>query len=500
MLIYNKRLFKLIMKKLLKYSTPFLLSLVLLGCKKDYLETSPSTQAPTELVFATTNGAYVALDGMYRSHFTSLTNHGNFGQKSYDLVYDLMGTDMVVHTAGYGWFNAEYRYTAQTTPATNGRPERTWYYYYRIINNANQIIQNIDNAAGPQADRDNIKGQALALRANSYFNLINFFQHTYKGNESKPGVPVYLEPTMEGKPRGTVQQVYDQIIADLTEAETLLTGKTRRHISNINVNVAQGIRARVALQMEDYPTAAAYANKARQGYSLMTRAQYTQGFSSKSNPEWMWGMEVNTEQATIYASFFSHIDVSTGGYAALGTQKKITKALYDQIPEGDVRKDVFQNPTSGTTSTNPAYNQLKFRVPTAGSWAADYLFMRAAEMYLIEAEALARTGKEDDARTVLETLIKARYSAYTAPQSGQALINEILLQRRIELWGEGFSLLDIKRLKIGLNRPTGTGNHGTPNLEAGVYTLSDQSPLFLMKIPQSEIDANASMTAADQNP
>jgi len=487
------------MKKIFKYSTPFLLSLVLLGCKKEYLETSPSTQAPTELVFATTDGAYVALDGVYRSQFTSLTDHGNFGQKSYDLVSDLMGNDMVVHTAGYGWFNGEYRFTAQQAATDNSRSERTWYFYYRSINNANQIIVNIDNAAGPQADRDNIKGQALALRAFSYFNLINFFQQTYKGNETKPGVPLYLEPTMEGKPRGTVQQVYDQIVADLTEAETLLTGKARRHISNINVNVVQGIRARVALQMEDFPTAATYANKARQGYSLMSRAQYTQGFSTRTNPEWMWGMEVNTEQATIYASFFSHIDETTGGYAALGTQKKITKALYDQIAAGDVRKDVFQG-TTGATSRNPVYNQRKFKVPTAGSWAADYLFMRVAEMYLIEAEALARTGKPDEARTVLETMVKARYADYAAPQTGQDLINEILLQRRIELWGEGLSLLDIKRLKTGLNRPTGNGNHGTPNLDAVVYTMPDQDPRFLMRIPQREINANESMTEADQNP
>jgi hypothetical protein len=238
------------MKSFAKYMMPALLTVAMVGCKKSYLETNPSDQAPTSQVFTTTDGAYVALDGLYRLHWiNSGTGHDMFGQKATDLVLDLMGTDMVVHSAGYGWFNGDYRYTSNLNPADNARPDLEWTYYYRLINNDNFIINNIDNASGPQADKDNIKGQALADRAYNYFYLVNLFQQTYKGNENKPGVPVYTTPDLVGKPRGTVQDVYNQIIADLTQAETLLTGKVRRHISNINVNVVQGIRARIALQM-----------------------------------------------------------------------------------------------------------------------------------------------------------------------------------------------------------------------------------------------------------
>ena len=487
----------------LRYFTPILFAIAISGCKKDYLDTNPSNAVVSELVFTNTDGAYVALDGIYRWTYTYFTNHSNFGQKTADLVSDLMGNDMVVHSAGYGWFNTDYRYTAQLTATDNSRSERLWYYYYRLINNANLILVDIDKAAGEQADKDNIKGQALAIRAHSYFYLVNFFQQTYKGNESKPGVPIYKVPTSIGAPRGTVKEVYDLIIADLTEAETLLTGKTRKVMSHINVNTVQAIRARVALQMEDYATAATYANKARQGRSPMSAAQYQAGFSkiNDGNPEWLWGAEVITDQATVYASFYSHMDVATGGYAALGGQKKITKSLYDQIPAGDVRKTVFQTPGTGT-STSPDYNQKKLRVPTPGSWAADYLYMRAGEMYLTEAEALARTpGQEAAARTVLQTLIQARNPAYTAAGlNGAALISEILLQRRIEMWGEGVALFDIKRLKTGLNRVAGAGNHGTPSYDPIVYTLADQDSKFLMRIPQAEIDASDVLTAADQNP
>lgn len=174
--------------------------------------------------------------------------------------------------------------------------------------------------------------------------------------------------------------------------------------------------------------------------------------------------------------------------------------LYDQIPAGDVRKTVFTPPTS-TSTTDPAYNQKKHQVPNAGSWAADYLYMRAAEMYLIEAEALARQGQDNTARTVLETLVKTRDAAYSAASlSGQSLLDEILIQRRVELWGEGFSLFDIKRLKVGLNRPSGAGNHGAPNFNPSVYTTPAADPRMIFRVPQRELDNNSNLTPADQNP
>lgn len=478
------------------------------GCKKDFLNTNPTSSVSDETVFKTVAGAQVAMDGTYRSMYTSLTNHGNFGQKSYEIVSDLLGNDMVIHAAGYGWFNTDYQYTAIATATSASRSDRAWYYYYRTINNCNNILAQIDAASGAQTQKDYIKGQALALRAYSYFYLINFFQQTYKGNESKPGVPLYLEPSREGKPRGTVQQVYTQIVADLKAAETLLTGKTRIHKSHINTATVQGIMARVALQMEDWPTARDYARKARGTIAPMSTALFSGGFNALSNAEWLWGLEVNVEQATIYASYFSHMDNLASGYAGLGSFKKVTKALYDQIPTGDIRKDLFKAPGSTLYPGVPDYSFVKFRKPTAATWNGDYLLMRAGEMYLIEAEACARIGGTDEATalTVLNTLVKARYPAYNFVGLGNALINEILLQRRIELFGEGFSYNDIKRLKQGLNRPTGTDNHGGARASGGtnfdptVYTLPDGSPRFLMRIPQDELNNNKSLTPADQNP
>ncbi|MFL5786999.1 MAG: RagB/SusD family nutrient uptake outer membrane protein [Flavisolibacter sp.] len=492
------------MKKIALYITPFLL-LGITSCKKNYLETVPSNGVTQQQIFSRFNSVSAALEGIYKEQFAfgtaGNTRHDAFGPKAIDLDMDLMGNDMVVHSAGYGWFNSDYQYTEWGVATQNRQSDYAWYIFYDIIKQANSIINNIDGVKdATQAQKDDLKGQGLGLRAYAYYYLINLFQQTYKGNENKPGVPIYLTSAQEGKPRGTVQQVYTQIVQDLTQAETLLTGKTQTIKSHIDIHVVQGLRARIALMMEDWATAATYANKARTGYSLMSQGEYQAGFSSASNPEWMWGSIIPADQATIYASFFSHMDISTGGYAALGTQKKITKALYDQIPSGDIRKSVFKTPGTGT-SGNPDYNQLKFHVPTPGSWAADYLYMRSAEMYLIEAEALQRSGNEAQARSVLETLIQSRNPGYSAASfTGSALLDEILLQRRIELWGEGFSLIDIKRLKTGLNRPAGPGNHGAPSLDPSVYTIPDGDGRFLMRIPQRELDANNAMTPADQNP
>lgn len=485
------------MKKTYLKLSPVLLALVMLGsCKKELLQTAPTGQVPTEQVFKDTEGAFVALNGTYRYMWNSLGgSHGHFGQKSADLTMDLMGNDMAIQGTSYGWFNAENRLTAQLNPAAGQRSAFTWEYYYRIIFNANNILANVDGLVGSQTDKDNLKGQALALRAYNYFYLVNLWQHTYKGHESTPAVPIYTEPTTEGKPRATVQEVYTLILADLKEAETLLTGKTRRHISHVNQATVKGIWARVAMQMEDYATAATKAAEARQANALMSSAQYTAGFGVR-NSEWVWGLEIPNDQATIFASFFSHMDANTLSYASLGMQKKMTKELYDQIPATDIRKSLFRTPGTGT-STFPDYSQNKFRLPASGSWMADYILLRSSEMYLIEAEANARLGQEVAARTALETVVKAKNPAYTATQTGAALIAEILLQRRIELWGEGFSLLDMKRLKLPLKRATGTGNHVAAI--AVIYDLPAEDPTWLFRIPQSEIDANEAIGPEDQN-
>ncbi len=297
-----------------------------------------------------------------------------------------------------------------------------------------------------------------------------------------------------------MQEVYTQITGDLDQAIKLLPdGGLRSDKSQLDGSVAKGVYARVALVMNDWAKAAAMAKEARTGYSLMTAAQYGAGFKL-TNDEWMWNSNISEEQCNGMSiiSFFSHMDVTAQGYAYIGAYRSITKALYDKIPDDDVRKSVFADSATAAKNKWPIATQLKFRLESQTSWFANLVYMRAAEMYLIEAEAQAH-GAPGNAQATLEEMVKTRYPAYTAPSGGQALLDEIYLQRRIELWGEGFGLTDIQRLKTGLNRPTGEGNH-EPAATSGVFTLAPNSPMLLFKIPQSEMDANKAMTAADQNP
>ncbi|HEY4151387.1 MAG TPA: RagB/SusD family nutrient uptake outer membrane protein, partial [Chitinophagaceae bacterium] len=408
------------MKSVIKFLVPSLLLIATAGCKKTYLETAPSNAVTQVQLFSNTVTTAAAQNGTYSELYAygtgGSTGHDNFGQKALDLANDLMGNDMVVNTAGYGWFNADYQYTEWTHPQDQRRSYNAWYLYYDIIKQSNFVITYVGNATGAQADKDVLRGQALGLRAFCYFYLINDMQQTYKGNETKPGVPIYTAAA-SGIPvpvaRGTVQDVYTQMITDLTAAETLLTGKTVPDKNHIDVHVVQGLRARVALLMEDWPTAVTYAHKAYQGFTLMSQTDYQKGFNDLTNSEWMWGSSISAAQSTIYASWWSHIDASVGGYATLGSQKKITKALYDQINASDVRKQVFVGPGAGN-STFPDYDQVKFEVADPNSFAGDYLYMRAAEMYLIEAEAYSRQGMDGPARTSLQNLIKTRYPAYSA--------------------------------------------------------------------------------------
>ena len=485
-------------------------SLFIVSCKKDYLETKPSdavTNAELVKEIASISTIITGTGTALFEYNLSGTNGGHdfFGQKALDLSNDLVGEDMIVHAQGnYRWFNTDYQYIEWTRPQTNRRSDNAWFMYYNLISRVNNVLENVDAAiGGTKEDKETIKGQAYAYRAYCYYFLANYFQQTYKGNESKPGVPIVISKSDASKNkygRNTLKEVFDQILSDLKAAEINLMNKTITDKTTMNYNVVCGFRARTALLMEDWLVAADYAKKAYGGnYTLMNATEYKSGFSKISNPEWMWGSYIPSDQATIYASFFSHIDITNQGYAYFDAQKKIPKSLYDKIPTGDVRKTLYT--ITGASNTDPLYNQKKFRVSLRNSWAADYIYMRAGEMYLIEAEAYAKLGQDVAARTALTAIVKPKYPTYSISSlSGQALIDEIYLQRKIELWGEGFSMIDIKRLGKGLHRTTGAGNHGIQNLDPIIYDLPAGHPFFLMRIPQREIDTNILMTEADQNP
>ena len=343
----------------------------------------------------------------------------------------------------------------------------------------------------------------MSIKAFSLFNLVRFYSDTYIGNESSPGVPVTDRVDFEGKGRGTVQDVYDAIIPDLELAKTLLDGYSRANKQEIDQSVVQGFLANVYLETGNWQGAADNAAAARTGYSLMPGEQYaTDGWDNINNAEWMWGADIDNLTSTTFISFFSHFDSTAGGYGGVGFGfgfKMIDARLYEQIPLTDLRRDAWIDPVEGNPNFPASdgyigYANVKFIDETF--FEGDYSYMRAAEMWLIEAEAKARLS-DATAADVLFELVSNRDPGYVkSTNTGMALVEEVYLQRRIELWGEGVAWFDLKRLKKPMNRTGAGSNHRS----FGLIDIEPGGNFFKMQIPQGELNSNPNIGPTDQNP
>jgi len=476
-------------------------SLTIMGCKKDYLDTKPTDQMSVDDLFSTTQNAYIILNGMH-NYLTApgaggQGNAADWGQKAHDLAHDAMGRDMVFTASGYDWFTYYYQYVS-TQSSTYWMPYISWTFYYRMINNANTLLARIDAAEGSESEKADIKAQALAYRAWSYFSLANDFCLTYNapGFATAKGVPLMLEPTnleTEFKGRGLASDVYKQIVSDIEAsiANFNLSAEPRSDKSHINIDVAHGIYARIALMMGNYPKADEQADLARVNYQLMTSNELLLGFNNNLNNEWMWASNLAPDQSNqrSLSCLMSWMDVNAPGYAGVGATRAIAKELYDFMGADDVRKSQFSS----------SYIQNKFHLQDPSGFVYNDLLMRASEMYLIQIESKARANANDpDAIALLEELMQIRQPSYDFAATGRTLLEEALLQRRLELWGEGFQIGDIKRLQIPIVRTPGAGNHSAAI--ALVMRINNNDPRLLMKIPQRELDNNNQMTAGDQNP
>ncbi|MDE6835815.1 MAG: RagB/SusD family nutrient uptake outer membrane protein, partial [Muribaculaceae bacterium] len=198
--------------------------------------------------------------------------------------------------------------------------------------------------------------------------------------------------------------------------------------------------------------------------------------------------------------FPSHMGSLNYGYASVGAWRRINKALFNNIPESDVRKGWFLDENGVSPNINAAqqaflngngvipYTQVKFapyeNVINASTNASDVPLMRVEEMYLVEAEATAMAGNAAAGKSLLENFVKTyRDPSYTCTASTPADVQEeVWMQRRVELWGEGFALTDLFRLNKGIDRRGG----GWPT--EWVYNVP--APLKPYLIPQNEMQNN----------
>lgn len=500
------------------YTTILVSALILSGCSKEFLETEPTQMVSKDQIDeAAEDRPIVAagtLAGLYSLMYTAFSGgtsgHDDYGHKGNDVFSDMLTGDMILAGYTYGWYQDIVEYLS-TTDYTYQDNYQVWRFYYKIIYGANNVIDGLGgNDAVPEGDEAKfVMGQAKAMRGFAYFYLANYFGEGY--NPSEPLVPIYTE-LVDAQPLGTTQEVYDVIISDLTDAVTLLDGFNRTAKTQINQDVAKGLLAYAYAATGNYEEVKTLTNEVitSGNYDLVSREEVTYdgtnlsaaGFNDVNNAGWMWGVDLTLDYGLDLVSWWGVVDLTTYSYAWAGDPKTINSDLYAMIPDNDLRKYQFVD-AYGDGILYPI-NKFYDEGRTPGGQrlvTTDYVYMRVAEMYLLYAEAAYKTGDETAAKDALKTLLSERLIdldddetsldltdelAYIDALTGQALMDEIYLQTRIELWGEGKIYLAMKRNEKTITLPP---NHRSLPGEVVPYNADE----LTFEIPQSEIQNNPNL-------
>ncbi|MDE7155181.1 MAG: RagB/SusD family nutrient uptake outer membrane protein [Muribaculaceae bacterium] len=493
--------------------------------KAEVLEANPDMALAGVTGIAATANMY---GSVYDAHF-------DFGYPGIMLGMDMQGNDMLQPDVNYGvHFNYWFRYTS---PTNTGIPTNMmWRIMYKMIFSSNAVISTISS------DTENptlqfFRAQALGFRAFCYWNLIQTYQFNYVGHESAPGVPVITEENQltaatEGCARNSVQEVYDQIIADLNEAVTLAeeSGMTAEQLMEskakrlLNLDALYGLRARVNLTMHKYADAAKDAKSAIDAstHTPLTIAQASvPGFNDINANNWMWGVAVAETDRVVTTGICNFPSMSCSfayGYVTVGAWKIGSQNMVEALPLTDVRRgwfldENFESPiltarqiaylknygTNGSGASIYPYLNVKFdsyqSVLNQSTNASDIPLMRIEEMYYILAEGLAMSGNTTEALSVLTDFeTKYRNPEFTTTASSPEDIQELVYsRRRVEFWGEGLSYFDLQRLNKTIDRR----NDNFPASTTYVIPASDNIRIYV--IPQSETTANKLISVSEAN-
>ena len=328
----------------------FLLVIAALGftaCEKSYLDTKPEDKIDKEVILGSSDYAKLAINGICRSMSKQyLENQGMNGEGTILNWYGTFTGNDAQKSNQTGWaplWNSTY----------HQRPSSIylyypWFYYYKLVANANAVISNIDGAVGTDTDKAFVKAQALTFRAYSFFRLTQLYSYRWKDTQGNtPGIVLRTDESTGDIPLSTLAESYAQIYKDLDEAIQLYqqSGKDRSEYYEPGIDVAYAVYAKAALTREDWQTAAKYAALARKGYPLMGYKEYKEGGFHKENSEWIWSVYDAEDQTIYYYSFFAYIGANSSAGACRNYPVAISKELIDQIPETDARRWLYLVPT-----------------------------------------------------------------------------------------------------------------------------------------------------------
>lgn len=466
------------------------------SCGKEFLDVKPTDSADAGTAIQTVKDARVILNGVMRRMLSSDYYGRNF------LMYgDVKGGDLTLYSQGRG-LDALYAFNhSQQSNSYSG----FWDSMYGTILQINNLLLNIERlqAGGSTENFDNIKGQALTLRALIYFDLVRLYGKPYSYDQSSFGVPIVTEPLpASAKPlRASVEENYTQIIKDLTDAAPLML-KTKQN-GFINYYGNKMVEARVRLNMEDHAGALSAAEEVINSgvYSLYSNANWVNSWSTQFGSESIFELGVfpnETDLGTGSPGFYLRRR-GHGGSGALGWFMASDYYL-NRLAEDpdDIRWGVMAADETSATRLGSIYKYSGGVDPKGDGkgtvTAVNIKVIRLSEAYLIAAEAALPTDPELAADYLNE--IRKRSPNLAPATEATITLDMILDERSKELVAEGQRFFDMMRLnkQIEFNDEFG-------NLPISQRPKSIDRTFYkaILPISQAEINANPDILA-QQNP
>lgn len=469
-------------------------------------ETFPTNGATEEQLGSSAKATEALLWAMpaYLNKFAVMGSgapHYDWGYGSIMHIRDVMTEDMpiVYSGSGYDWYSSWETNKGQDENKLS--VQFIWNYYWKFVQTSNNIISAVDPEKATEIQLGYL-GAGYGFRALAYLDLAQMFEFLNNDKTAavnKAGnnvlnltVPITREGTTEeqarNNPRVSREEMGAFILEDLDNAEKYIVNLTTATKTLPHLGAIYGLKARCYMWLGAYPQAKEYARKAisAAGVSPMSESQclsLTKGFNDLSC--WMWGSQLMAEDDQVQTgivNWTSWMSNETNyGYSGVEPYLMINKAMYERIGDSDFRKKYWKAPkgtaldgktpfiSAATGAKLADYSSVKFR-PNEGNMAvfdvgsaSAFPLMRVEEMYFIEAEAAAHVNAADG-KTLLETFMKTyRDSEYVCTNAD--VVDEIVFQKRVELWGEGLTFYDVKRLNMSVTRGySGTNFHDLARL------------------------------------
>lgn len=482
------------------------IGLVMQGCSRDELLElrpefsldaleNPSSMAQVEQVLL---GTYSRFRNAY--YFSSGSGTG----AGWALMPDVMSDNLYEtnETLANSRVMADWLYQTNTDQV-----EGMYAAPYSVIAAANIVLRDVDKFtnAGNQKMANRIKGQAYAIRAMAHFDLFRYFAPKYDRNSTADLAVAYVTeflPSTSNQPvRLNNKDFYDALFADLAQAATLLAdvdatinpaSKPSRQF--IDLAAVYAIQARANLYAQQWADAITAATNAINLRPLASPSAFAGMYTEAAAGETIWNVQVESGQSG--PTYLVYFPAQQRSYFRPALEVANVDGITGLIKATDVRYDTYFSEVNSSISSGLSVDKYRGK-GTNTDGAANFIAYKTGEMYLIRAEARARSGQAGAALQDLNDLRNARITLNVpyVGLSGDALLTAIAEERRRELVGEGHRFFDLKRTTRTIQRGSACGN--TDLSPSGACTLGANAREWALPIPEVVIRANPK---AVQNP